>query len=61
MAMFADKSVKAIVCIRGGYGAARILDRLDYKIIRRNPKIFAGYSDITSLSRRLCGLSESRP
>jgi len=49
MSMFADKKVKAIVCIRGGYGSSRILDRLDYKIIRRNPKIFAGYSDITAL------------
>ena len=49
MAMFADKKVKAIVCLRGGYGSARILDRLDYAVIRRNPKIFSGYSDITSL------------
>lgn len=49
MAMFADKKVKAIICIRGGYGAARILDRLDYGIIRRNPKILSGYSDITAL------------
>jgi muramoyltetrapeptide carboxypeptidase len=49
MAMFADKKVKAIVCLRGGYGASRILDRLDYEVIRRHPKILAGYSDITSL------------
>ena len=49
MAMFADKKVKAIICMRGGYGSARILDRLDYKVIRRNPKILSGYSDITSL------------
>jgi muramoyltetrapeptide carboxypeptidase len=49
MAMFADKTVKAIICLRGGYGAARLLDRLDYEIIRRNPKILSGYSDITSL------------
>ena len=49
MRMFADKKVKAIICLRGGYGAARILDRLDYNAIRRHPKIFAGYSDITSL------------
>lgn len=49
MAMFADKKVKAIVCLRGGYGSARILDRLDYEVIRRNPKILSGYSDITSL------------
>jgi len=49
MAMFADKKVKAIICLRGGYGCARILDRLDYAVIRRNPKILSGYSDITSL------------
>jgi muramoyltetrapeptide carboxypeptidase len=49
MAMFADKKVKAIVCLRGGYGSSRLLDRLDYEVIRHNPKILAGYSDITSL------------
>ena len=49
MAMFADPRVKAIFCLRGGYGSARLLDRLDYAFIRRHPKIFAGYSDITSL------------
>ena len=49
MQMFADKKVKAIICLRGGYGSARLLDRLDYEIIRRIPKIFSGYSDITSL------------
>ncbi len=49
MQMFTDKKVKAIICLRGGYGASRILDRLDYAVIRRNPKIFAGYSDITAL------------
>jgi muramoyltetrapeptide carboxypeptidase len=49
MTMFADKKVKAIICLRGGYGASRILDRLDYETIRRNPKILSGYSDITSL------------
>jgi muramoyltetrapeptide carboxypeptidase len=49
MAMFTDKKVKAIFCLRGGYGTPRILNRLDYEVIRRNPKIFSGYSDITSL------------
>lgn len=49
MEMFQDRSVKAIVCFRGGYGAARLLPLLDYGIIRQNPKIFIGYSDITSL------------
>lgn len=47
--MFADKSIKGIFAMRGGYGSARILDLLDYKTIRKNPKIFAGYSDITAL------------
>jgi muramoyltetrapeptide carboxypeptidase len=49
MAMFADKKVRAILCLRGGYGSARIVDRLDYGVIRRHPKILCGYSDITSL------------
>jgi muramoyltetrapeptide carboxypeptidase len=49
MAMFTDRKVKAIICLRGGYGSARILDRLDYALIRRHPKILSGYSDITSL------------
>ena len=49
MAMFTDKKVKAIICLRGGYGATRILDRLDYAVIRRHPKILSGYSDITAL------------
>ncbi|MGO9482877.1 MAG: S66 peptidase family protein [Candidatus Kryptoniota bacterium] len=46
---FADKNVKAIICSRGGYGTPRILDKIDYGIIGRNPKIFVGYSDITAL------------
>ncbi|MCL5268626.1 MAG: LD-carboxypeptidase [Bacteroidetes bacterium] len=46
---FADKNVRAIVCSRGGYGTPRILDRLDYGLIRRNPKLLIGYSDITAL------------
>ena len=49
MEKFADKSVKGIVCARGGYGCARILPMLDYDIIRANPKVLIGYSDITAL------------
>lgn len=49
MTMFADPKVRAIVCIRGGYGTARLLPLLDYSVIRAHPKIFVGYSDITSL------------
>lgn len=47
--MFADPQVRAIICVRGGYGTPRILDKIDYGIIKRNPKIFVGYSDITAL------------
>lgn len=47
--MFKDKNVKAIICVRGGYGAGRIIDKINYKLIRNNPKIFVGYSDITSV------------
>ncbi len=46
---FADKEVKAVWCVRGGYGATRILPDLDFKLIKKNPKIFIGYSDITAL------------
>ena len=47
--MFSDQSVAGIICIRGGYGAAQLLDNIDYNLIQKNPKIFVGYSDITSL------------
>ena len=48
-AMFSDASISAIFCIRGGYGSAQMLPLLDYNLIRRNPKILLGYSDITAL------------
>lgn len=48
-AMFANPQVKAILCTRGGYGASRILDYLDWELIRSNPKPLIGYSDITTL------------
>lgn len=47
--MFKNKNIKAIFCLRGGYGSSRILDKINYKVIRSNPKIFVGYSEITSL------------
>lgn len=47
--MFADDRVDAVVCMRGGYGVARMLDRVDFDVIRANPKILLGYSDITAL------------
>ncbi len=51
--MFADPEVRMIVCLRGGSGAARLLDKLDYGLIRDNPKIFLGYSDITALHQAI--------
>jgi muramoyltetrapeptide carboxypeptidase len=48
-AMFADPEVRGVFPIRGGYGSAQLLDRIDYDLIRRNPKIFVGYSDITAM------------
>lgn len=47
--MFADTEVKAVICIRGGSGASRILDLIDYTSISQNPKPILGYSDITAL------------
>ncbi|MDA0986027.1 MAG: LD-carboxypeptidase [Bacteroidetes bacterium] len=47
--MFNDKQVKAIFCMRGGYGSPRLLPFINYKLIKQNPKIFVGYSDITAL------------
>ncbi|HZH31906.1 MAG TPA: LD-carboxypeptidase [Pyrinomonadaceae bacterium] len=48
-AMFRDPEVRGVFAIRGGYGSAHLLDRVDYDLIRRNPKVFVGYSDITAL------------
>ena len=48
-AMFADKEVKAIFAVRGGWGSARLLPYLDWDIIRANPKLLTGFSDITAL------------
>lgn len=47
--MFSDSEVDGIICLRGGYGTPRILDLIDYEIIKNNPKVFVGYSDITGL------------
>ena len=47
--MFADDEVKAIFCAKAGYGSTRTLPYMDKEIIKRNPKIFVGYSDITIL------------
>ena len=56
---FADPSIAGILCIRGGYGSMRLLPQLDYELIKRHPKVFMGYSDITALHTVLqqrCGL-----
>jgi len=47
---FLDKEVDAIICARGGYGCLRLIDKIDYDLIKSHPKIFCGYSDITVLS-----------
>lgn len=48
-AAFADRGIKAVIAVRGGSGAARLLPLLDYDLIRANPKVLLGYSDITAL------------
>lgn len=58
--MFADKDIKGIFIIRGGYGCSRILDLIDYDNIKKNPKILAGYSDVTALHiaiNQKCGMT----
>ena len=57
--MFLDERVGAILCTRGGYGSGRLLDLIDYDLVRAHPKILVGFSDITALSMALlsqCGL-----
>ena len=47
---FADSETNAIICARGGFGTLKLLNRIDYDLIKNNPKILCGYSDITALS-----------
>lgn len=57
--MFKDKEVQGIICLRGGYGTMKILHKLDLEAIKSNPKVFVGYSDITSLHlamNQMCNL-----
>lgn len=49
MEAFADPETTAVWCARGGYGVMRMLHRVDFNVIRNNPKIFVGFSDITAL------------
>lgn len=46
---FGDPSIQGIICIRGGYGANRLLPLLNWRDIARHPKVFCGYSDVTAL------------
>jgi muramoyltetrapeptide carboxypeptidase len=52
-AMMANPAIDAVFCARGGYGTPRLLDRIDLRLIRRNPKIVVGFSDITALQLAL--------
>ena len=51
--LFGNRKVKAIIAARGGYGSQRILPYLEYRLIRKHPKIFVGYSDLTALQLAL--------
>lgn len=58
--MFDDTEVRAVICSIGGYNSNQLLDRLDYDLIRRNPKILVGYSDPTFLllaAHKMIGLT----
>lgn len=57
-AAFADPEVAAVLCLRGGYGCARLLDRIDTGLLRRHPKLLVGFSDITSLHGLRDGLGQ---
>jgi len=46
---FGDKTIDGVWCVRGGYGCTRLLPHLDYNLIKKNPKILIGFSDITAL------------
>jgi muramoyltetrapeptide carboxypeptidase len=47
--MIADADIDAIICARGGWGGLRLINKIDYSLIRKNPKPIIGYSDITTL------------
>lgn len=53
--MFRDPGVRAVFALRGGFGSAHLLEGIDYELIRRHPKIFLGYSDITALHLAIHG------
>lgn len=47
--MFADPEIKGIICAGGGFGSARYTDKIDLQLMKENPKVFWGFSDITFL------------
>jgi muramoyltetrapeptide carboxypeptidase len=47
--MYADPSIDLILCARGGWGGLRLIDKINYELIRQHPKLFVGYSDVTTL------------
>jgi muramoyltetrapeptide carboxypeptidase len=47
--MFARDDVRAILCARGGYGCNYLLPQIDVDLVRKHPKVFVGYSDVTTL------------
>lgn len=47
---FADDEIKGVFCVKGGFSASQLLDKLDYELIKNNPKVFVGYSDVTNLN-----------
>lgn len=51
--MLDAKNIKAILCARGGYGVSRIIDRIDFRRFKKNPKWIIGFSDITVLHTHL--------
>ena len=51
--MFADKEVKMIWCAKGGNNSNSVFEYIDYELIKQNPKIICGYSDITSLTNMI--------
>ena len=54
---FKDPQIDLIICARGGWGTLRFLDKLDYDLIKANPKLLVGYSDITTLQLAICKMS----
>ena len=46
---FSRQDIRGIFCVKGGYSASQLLDKIDYELIKNNPKVFVGYSDVTNL------------